>query len=415
MAMTKPFTIPKHLVWEAWKQVKSNGGAAGVDNQSILGFEESLKDNLYKLWNRMSSGSYMPPAVRAVPIPKKSGGTRVLGIPTVADRVAQTTVKLLLEPVLDPLFHPDSYGYRPGKSAHDAIGVTRRRCWKFDWVVEFDIRGLFDNIDHQLLMRAVRKHCHDRWALLYIERWLKAPMQLADGEVVERQRGTPQGGVVSPLLANLFLHYAFDVWVSRSMPRVPFCRYADDGLLHCRSLRQAESVLKRISQRFMECGLEIHPGKTKIVYCKDNNRTGNYENVAFEFLGFEFRPRKSADKYGRIYVNFLPAVSRSSLKAMRRKMRSWHLHLKNGKSLEDLSNMFNPAIRGWMTYYGRYYASALSPVWKAMNYWLTRWVRRKWKRFAWHKRRAGYYLGHLARTNPRLFAHWEKGLLPSVG
>ncbi len=413
--MTKPFTIPKQLVWEAWKQVRSNGGGAGVDNQSILEFEENLKDNLYKLWNRMSSGSYMPTEVRAVPIPKKSGGTRVLGIPTVADRVAQTTVKLILEPVLDPLFHPDSYGYRPGKSAHDAIGITRRRCWRLDWVVEFDIRGLFDNIDHQLLMRAVRKHCRNRWVLLYIERWLKAPMRTADGEVVERQRGTPQGGVVSPLLANLFLHYAFDVWVSRSMPRVPFCRYADDGLLHCRSLKQAELVLKRISQRFMECGLEIHPEKTKIVYCKDINRTDNQENVSFEFLGFDFRPRKSADKYGRVYVNFLPAVSKRSLKAMHRTMRSWHLQLKNGKSLLDLSNMFNPVLRGWMTYYSRYYASALFPVWRALNLWLTKWVRRKWKRFAWRKRRARTHLGHLARANPRLFVHWEKGVLPSVG
>jgi RNA-directed DNA polymerase len=413
--MTKPFTIPKHLIWEAWKQVRSNGGAAGVDHQSILGFEKDLKNNLYKLWNRMSSGSYMPPAVRAVPIPKKLGGNRILGIPTVTDRVAQTSVKLILEGVLDPLFHPDSYGYRPGKSAHDAIGVTRRRCWKYDWVVEFDIRGLFDNIDHRLLMRAVRRHCCNRWVLLYIERWLKAPMRLGDGEVVERERGTPQGGVVSPLLANLFLHYAFDVWASRSMPRVPFCRYADDGLLHCRTQRQAEYVLKRITQRFKECGLEIHPQKSKIVYCKDINRIGNYENVSFEFLGFDFRPRKSADKYGRIYLNFLPAVSKNSVKAMHLQMRSWHIQLKNGKSLVDLSRMFNPVLRGWMTYYGRYYASAMYPVWKALNLWLIRWVRRKWKRFARHKRRARNYLGLLARGNPRLFIHWEKGALPSVG
>ncbi len=414
MSTTKPFTIPKRLIWEAWKQVKANGGAGGVDDVSVSEFEEELGGNLYKLWNRMSSGSYMPPPVKAVPIPKKSGGTRVLGVPTVADRVAQTAVKLVLEPVLDPLFHPDSYGYRPGKSAHDALETTRKRCWKYDWVVEFDIRGLFDNIDHQLLMRAVRKHCRSRWVLLYIERWLTAPLRVVDGELCERARGTPQGGVVSPLLANLFLHYAFDVWVSRVMPLVPFCRYADDGLLHCKSQRQAEFVLKRVAARFRECGLEVHPDKTKIVYCQDVNRTGSYENVRFEFLGFEFRPRKALDKYGRRYVNFSPAVSRSSLKAMHRTMRSWHIQPKNGKSLTDLSHMFNPVLRGWMTYYGKFYASAMYPIWRALNLWLTKWIMRKWKRFARHKRRARHLLGRLARANRRLFVHWEKGIIPAV-
>lgn len=414
MSTAKPFIIPKRLIWDAWKQVKANGGAGGVDDVSISEYEEELGGNLYKLWNRMSSGSYMPPPVKAVPIPKKSGGTRVLGVPTVADRVAQTAVKLVLEPVLDPLFHPDSYGYRPGKSAHDAVETTRKRCWKYDWVVEFDIRGLFDNIDHQLLMRAVRKHCDNRWVLLYIERWLSAPLREADGDLCERTRGTPQGGVVSPLLANLFLHYAFDVWVSRVMPRVPFCRYADDGLLHCKSQRQAEFVLKRVAARFRECGLEIHPDKTKIVYCQDVNRTGSYENVRFEFLGFDFRPRKAVDKYGRRYVNFSPAVSRNRLKAMHRTMRSWHIQLKNGKSLTDLSHMFNPVLRGWMTYYGKFYASAMYPIWQALNLWLTKWIMRKWKRFAGHKRRARHHLGRLARANQRLFVHWEKGIIPAV-
>jgi RNA-directed DNA polymerase len=414
MSTAKPFIVPKRLIWDAWKQVKANGGAGGVDDVSLSEYEEELEGNLYKLWNRMSSGSYMPPPVKAVPIPKKPGGTRVLGVPTVADRVAQTAVKIVLEPVLDPLFHPDSYGYRPGKSAHDALETTRKRCWKYDWVVEFDIRGLFDNIDHQLLMRAVRKHCDTRWVLLYIERWLTAPLREADGDLCERTRGTPQGGVVSPLLANLFLHYAFDVWVSRVMPHVPFCRYADDGLLHCKSQRQAEFVLERVAARFRECGLEIHPDKTKIVYCQDVNRTGSYEIVRFEFLGFDFRPRKAVDKYGRIYVNFSPAVSRSSLKAMHRKMRSWHIQLKNGKSLTDLSHMFNPVLRGWMTYYGKFYASAMYLIWQALNLWLTKWIMRKWKRFARHKRRARHHLGRLARANPRLFVHWEKGIIPAV-
>ena len=407
--MAKPFSIPKQLIWLAWKHVKANGGAPGVDEISITEYENTLEDNLYKLWNRLSSGSYMPPAVRVVPIPKKAGGVRLLGVPTVDDRIAQTAVKLAMEPKLEPLFHPDSYGYRPGKSAHDALAVTRKRCWRYDWIVEFDIRGLFDNINHDLLMRAMRKHFSERWVLLYVERWLKAPKQTANGEIVESDCGTPQGGVVSPVLANLFLHYAFDTWAGRMLPGVPFCRYADDGLLHCKSRKQAVYVLGAISRRFQECGLEIHPTKSKIAYCKDVNRTGSYENVSFEFLGYDFRPRRAKDKYGRLYVNFLPAVSRSSLKAMHHEMRSWELQLKNDKTLVDLAKMFNPVLRGWMAYYGKFYSSAMAPIWQSMNLRLAKWVMRKWKRFARHKRRARRHVGRLARTQPHLFVHWELG------
>ena len=414
MIAAKPFEIPKQLVWAAWKQVKSKGGGAGVDKVFIADFERKLEDNLYKLWNRLSSGAYFPPPVRGVPIPKKSGGIRMLGVPTIADRVAQGAIKAVLEPMIEPHFHPDSYGYRPNKSAHDAIEVTRRRCWKYDWVVEFDIRGLFDNIDHELLMRAVRKHCKVPWVLLYVERWLKAPMLSADGDLVARIRGTPQGGVVSPCLANLFLHYAFDAWMGREMPKVPFCRYADDGLLHCRTQKQAEFVLKRITERFKECGLEIHPDKTKIVYCKDVNRQDEFKQVSFDFLGFSFRPRKSQDKYGRRYVNFLPAVSRMAMKGMRQEMRSWHLHLKSDKSLRDLSDIYNPVLRGWMTYYGRFYGTAMKPLWRQLNLWLTKWVMHKHKRYRKHKRQAYHYLGRLARASPKCFVHWAKGHLPTA-
>ena len=204
---TKPFNIDKKLVYDAYRAVKDKAGAAGVDGQSLEQFDKDLMQNLYKIWNRMSSGSYFPPPVRAVSIPKKNGGQRILGVPTVADRVAQMVVKQVVEPVLEPIFMPDSYGYRPGKSALDAIGITRKRCWQYDWILEFDVRGLFDNIDHTLLLRAVRKHVKCKWALLYIERWLKAPIELEDGTLVERTRGTPQGGVISPVLANLFMHY----------------------------------------------------------------------------------------------------------------------------------------------------------------------------------------------------------------
>ncbi|MGY4501586.1 group II intron reverse transcriptase/maturase [Bradyrhizobium sp. GM24.11] len=280
---SKPFNIDKRKVYEAYLQVRSNGGAAGVDGVTIEEFESDLKSNLYKIWNRMSSGAYFPPPVRAVSIPKKSGGQRILGVPTVADRVAQTVAKQLIEPTLDAIFLADSYGYRPGKSALDAVGVTRKRCWKYDWVLEFDIKGLFDNIDHELLLRAVRKHVKCEWALLYIERWLTAPIVQEDGAVVERSCGTPQGGVVSPILANLFMHYTFDLWTARTFPELKWCRYADDGLIHCQSEVEAQSVCEALKIRLAECRLELHPTKTRIVYCKDDRRRGRARRLCSTF------------------------------------------------------------------------------------------------------------------------------------
>ena len=413
--MTKSYPIPKKLIWEAYQCVKANRGAAGIDGESIEEFERCLSDNLYKLWNRMCSGSYFPPPVKGVPIPKKSGGVRMLGIPTVADRIAQTAVKRMLEPVLDPLFHRNSYGYRPGCSALDAIAMVRRRSWEYDWVIEFDIKGLFDNIEHDLLMRALKKHCQISWVLLYIERWLKAPMQTVEDTLLQRTQGTPQGGVVSPLLANLFLHYAFDVWITRQLPSMRFCRYADDAVVHCKSLAQAQYTLQKIGERFRQCELELHPEKTRIVYCKDINRQGDFPHVQFTFLGYTFRPRKAVDKYGRIYINFAPAVSRDALRAMRQTIRGWHLQLKCDKELSDLSSMFNPVLRGWQSYYGRFHGSAMSAIWKHMNDYLTRWLRRKYKHLARHKIRARRILGKLARSFKHAFVHWELGCIPTTG
>jgi RNA-directed DNA polymerase len=410
--MTKSFEIPKVLVWNAFQRVKANGGSPGVDEQSIEVFESRLSDNLYKLWNRMCSGSYFPPPVKAVPIPKKSGGVRLLGVPTVADRVAQTVVKLVLEPVLEPVFDRDSFGYRPGRSALDAVELVRRRSWKYDWVVEFDIKGLFDNIDHELLLRAVRKHCRTPWVLLYIERWLKAPMATEEGKLVARDRGTPQGGVVSPLLANLFLHYALDVWMRRQMRSVRFCRYADDGVIHCQSEAQAKLVLRKLGQRLRECGLELHPDKTRIVYCQDINRQATYPTTQFTFLGYTFRPRRALDKHGRLYVNFSPGVSREALTAMRQTVRGWHLQLKCDKELSDLSKMFNPVLRGWTNYYGRFYPSAMKPLWRNVNDYLVRWLQRKYKRLHQRVMRAVRELARLAAGAPRSFVHWEKGIYP---
>jgi RNA-directed DNA polymerase len=411
----KPFKISKHVVWEAWELVKANKGAAGVDAQTIGAFEENLKDNLYKIWNRMSSGSYFPPPVKTVAIPKKTGGERVLGIPTVSDRVAQMVAKIYFEPLVEPYFHEDSYGYRPNKSAIQAIAVTRKRCWRYDWLLEFDIKGLFDNIEHELLMKAVRHHTKCEWTLLYIERWLKAPFQKEDGTLIERTIGTPQGGVISPVLANLFLHYVFDKWMERNQSQNPFCRYADDGIAHCRTKSEAEELLKTLDIRFKECGLELHPEKTKIVYCKDDDRRGDYPVTSFDFLSYTFQPRRAKNRWGNYFVSFLPAVSNKAGKAIRQKARKWKMHLRSDKSLEDLSKMFSPVIRGWINYYGKFYKSALYSTLRQLDRTLVRWAMRKFKKLKGHRRKAEYWLGKIAQRQPRLFPHWQMGVKPTAG
>jgi RNA-directed DNA polymerase len=411
----KSFEISKWMVLEAFKRVRANKGAAGIDEESIKDFEKDLKNNLYKIWNRMSSGTYFPPPVKAVAIPKKNGGERILGIPTVADRTAQMVVKLYIEPKIDPVFHEDSYGYRPKKSALQAIGKVRERCWRFNWVLEFDIKGLFDNIDHDLLLKAVRFHIKEEWILLYITRWLKAPFLNKDGKIEMRERGTPQGGVVSPILANLFLHYVFDHWMEKNHPDNPIVRYADDGVAHCKSELEAKKLLDLLKERFKACKLEIHPDKTKIVYCKDSDRQGNYHTTSFDFLGYTFRPRRSKNRYGKHFINFTPAVSRKACIAMRQTTREWKIRMRSDKSIQDISKMYNPVIRGWMNYYGKYYKSAMYPVLRHFDETLVKWTTRKFKRFKRHRRRARYWLGNVARTNPRLFAHWQMGIKPAIG
>lgn len=415
MKKAKSFEISKHVVLEAWKRVKANKGAAGVDSELISDFEENLKDNLYKIWNRMSSGSYFPPPVKTVSIPKKTGGERILGIPTVSDRVAQMVAKIYFEPLVEPHFHEDSYGYRPEKSALQAVAVTRKRCWRYNWLLEFDIKGLFDNIEHDLLMKAVKHHTRNKWILLYIERWLKAPFQQNDGTQLERTIGTPQGGVISPVLANLFLHYVFDKWMERNYPQNPFCRYADDGITHCRTEAEARLLLKSLDVRFKECGLELHPEKTKIVYCKDDDRRGEYSDISFDFLSYTFRPRRSKNRWGKFFVNFLPGVSNKAGRAMRQKAWKWKMHLRSDKSLEDLSRMFSPVIRGWINYYGKFYKSALYPTLQQLNRTLVRWAMRKFKKLKGHRRRAEYWLGNVARRQPQLFPHWQLGIKPTAG
>jgi len=402
----KSWSIPKRWVWEAYERVKANRGAAGVDDQSIEEFEADLKNNLYKLWNRMSSGSYFPPPVKRVQIDKRDGGKRPLGIPTVSDRIAQAVVKAYLEPELEKHFHPDSYGYRPGKSALDAVGVARKRCWRYDWALDLDIRAYFDSISHELLLRAVRKHTDCAWVLLYIERWLKAPVQLEDGTLEPREKGSPQGSVVSPLLANLFLHYTFDRWMAKHHPDIPFERFADDILCHCGSEQQARDLKDTLERRFAECGLELHPDKTHIVYCKDDDRRGHFPNEKFDYLGYTFRARRSKNKWGKYFVNFSPGVSNRATKAIRRKIRDWQLRCRIDRWIDDLARMFNPVIRGWMNYYGRYYKSALYPTLRYLNRCLARWAMAKYKRLRRHKRQAQHWVRKVSLRDPKLFAHW---------
>jgi len=412
MGESKPFCISKWAVLRAWTKVRDNKGAAGVDGVSIEAFEKKLKNNLYRIWNRMSSGSYLPPPVKRVMIPKADGKQRPLGIPTVGDRVAQMVVKIELEPKVEPLFHPDSYGYRPKKSALDAVGKCRERCWRYDWIVDLDIRGFFDNIDHSLMMHAVRKHTDCPWMLLYIERWLKAPVEAEDVTLLARDRGTPQGGVASPLLANIFLHHVFDQWISAEYPGCPFERYADDVVIHCSSQEQALEVKAAVEARLRQCKLEAHPEKTRIVYCRDSNRPRDHEQIQFDFLGYCFKPRGAKSRKGVRFTSFLPAISAKAEKAIATEVKSWGIHLMSDKALSDLSRMFNQKIRGWVAYYGRYYPSALHRVFKPLNRRLMRWAQRKYKRFKTHQRQTWDWLRRVADTQPQLFGHWAKGIVP---
>ncbi len=412
MKETKPFNIPKHLFVQAYKLVKANAGAAGVDKQSLEDFARNVKSNLYKLWNRMSSGSYFPPPVRAVSIPKKSGGERILGVPTVSDRIAQMVVKLLFEPKVEPYFFTDSYGYRPNKSALEAVGVTRQRCWQYSWVLEFDIKGLFDNLDHELLMKAVRKHTDNKWIILYIERWLKTPLQLSDGSQKEKTKGVMQGGVISPVLSNLFMHYAFDAWMKRKHPTILWCRYADDGLLHCNTERQARWMLKVLGKRFSDCGLQLHPDKTKVAYCKDSNRRGSYQNQSFDFLGYTFRPREAMNRKDHLrFVSFTPAVSKTSMKAMREKIKRCRIGRRTELEIGDIAEICNPMLQGWINYFGQYHYSELDAVFRHFNQTLVKWAMRKYKKLRGRKTETIKFLTRLAQDEPKLFAHWSRGRL----
>ena len=347
--IAKPFCIHKQEVMAAWKHVRNNGGAEGIDEMTLEDFGKDLKRNLYTVWNRLSSGSYFPDPVRRVEIPKGGGKLRPLGIPTVRDRIAQQVVRARLEPVVEPLFHKDSYGFRPKRSTIDAVGVCRERCFKYGWVVDVDIEKFFDTLNHELLMKAVKKHCREKWMVLYIERWLKAGVMI-EGEVYDTETGTPQGGVISPLLANLYLHYAFDLWMQREYPHNPFERYADDMVIHCKSEREAQAVREALDKRMTEVGLKLHPEKTRIVFCPTSRRTQKYENVSFTFLGYTFKPRSAQSKSGERFTSFLPAVSTKAKSKFRANLKKRKLFRNTTLSLDELAGKLNPIVRGWLAH-----------------------------------------------------------------
>lgn len=403
----KPFDIPKRLIWNAWKRVAANKGAPGVDMETIEAFQNQLGGNLYKLWNRMSSGSYHPKPVRQVLIPKSDGGTRALGIPPVVDRTAQMAVKMVLEPRLEQIFHANSFGYRPGRSAKDAVAKARQNCWRFDWVLDLDIKSFFDTIDHDLLMRAVEKHVPEKWIRLYIKRWLETPVLLVTGEMEARTCGSPQGAVISPLLANLYLHYAFDQWMGRHHSNIPFERYADDVVCHCRSEDEAQTLLVHLGDRLANCKLQLHPTKTQIIYCKDGKRRRIYARTRFDFLGFTFQARSVQDRQGNLFVGFNPSVSRAALKRMNQAIRNLDLNRRTWLTLGDLAKRLNPLVRGWVAYYGSFYPEPLKRFLIRIDLRLGCWCRNKYKRMRRHKRRSWAWLRKCRETSPMLFVHWD--------
>jgi group II intron reverse transcriptase/maturase len=404
----KPFEISRQEVFAAWEKVRANKGAAGVDGVSLAEFEKDLKGNLYKIWNRMSSGSYFPPPVRAVEIPKAHGpGTRMLGVPCIADRVAQTVVAARIEAAAEPVFHPGSYGYRPGRGALDAVAACRENCWEYAWVIDLDVEKFFDSVPWDLIIKAVQAHVRLPWVILYVRRWLAAPVQMPDGTLADRDRGTPQGSAASPVLANLFMHYAFDAWMAREFPDCPFERYADDAVVHCHAHSEALEVLEALSARMEQVGLRLHPGKTKIVYCRDGKRRRAFNGpVSFDFLGYTFRARRMRGRHGKAFTGFAPAISKDALAKCSAEVRSWRLHRHINLTDAELARWINPIVRGWMQYYGRFYRWALHPLLARINYYLVRWLRKKYRRLGRFDK-ALAALKRAARQRPGYFAHWR--------
>lgn len=408
--MTKSLPISKRMVYESYLKVVARDGSAGIDQQSIEGFNEHLADNLYKLWNRLTSGSYFPPPVRTVFIPKKSGGLRPLGIPTVGDRIAQGVVKDYLEPALEKVFHPSSFGYRPARSAHDALRQCWENCVRYAWVVDVDIKGFFDSLDHERMLQVLRGHTQEKWVLMYVERWLKAGVQQQDGSITARHKGTPQGGVISPLLANLYLHHGFDCWMKQVYPQHPFERYADDIVIHCSSKEAAESLLKQLNERLQAYGLELHPEKTRVVYCKNYHRRDRHDHESFTFLSYDFHPRRKWEGPGRkkSYMIFSCAIATKAKTAIREAIRAVLVPKWSQVALEWFAEKLNPKIRGWVNYYGLFYRRQMLEVFRYVNERVRRWIAKKYKLCTKGRIWAKYQA--LLEQQPDLFYHWTLGI-----
>ena len=408
---TKSVPISTTMVWEAYKKVRRNKGSAGVDEVSMAEYDADRSKHLYKLWNRLASGSYFPPPVKEVEISRKDGKIRKLGIPTISDRVGQMVVKDYLEPRFEKIFSPNSYGYRPNKNAHQALESVRKNCWRQDWVIDLDIKGFFDNIDHKKLMQAVEKHVPEQWAKMYIIRWLEAPVLKKTGELVSKQgKGTPQGGVISPLLANLFLHYVLDKWLELTDPQVKLERYADDAILHCNSKAHAEETLRKAQTRIESCGLELHPDKTKLVYCRDFRRMENHPQVKFDFLGYSFQPRTAKSrKTGKLFLGYDCAISISSRKRIADRLEELNIENLSFKSIVGIAQFLNPMIRGWVHYYGKFRGYELSKVFQLLRKRLVKWARKRYKRYRTSLTKAYKWLDRVRKQFPYLFYHWEVG------
>jgi group II intron reverse transcriptase/maturase len=408
--MTKSLPVSKRMVYNSYLKVVAKGGGAGIDKESIEQFNVNRNDNLYRLWNRMTSGSYFPPAVRTVFIPKKQGGQRPLGIPTVGDRIAQGVVKDYLEPIMEAIFHPCSYGYRPGKSAHDAIEQCQVNCIRYGWVVDVDIKGFFDNINHGMLMQLLKHHTQEKFVLLYVERWLKAGVEQEDGSIAQRIKGTPQGGVISPLLANLYLHHAFDKWISKEYSQCPFERYADDIVIHCSSREEAECLLAQLKERMAKADLTLHPEKTKIVYCKNYRRTGRHDNESFTFLGYSFEPRmrKGSVKEKSHYLVFTAAISQQAKTNIRESIRGLFNPRWTERIIESFAVELNPKIRGWANYYAKINRHKVLWVFTYVNRLIVKWISNKYKLRSFRGAMGTYK--RMVDTTPKMFYHWQLGV-----
>lgn len=414
---SRPYPITQDQVREAFKLVKGKGETPGIDGVTIKDISMNPEKHLYPVWNRLSSGSYFPPAVLRQEIPKDDGSMRMLGIPTIKDRVAQMVITKELEKIVEPRFHENSFGYRPNRNAHQAIEQARKNCWQYSWVIDLDIKGFFDNIDHGLMIRALRFFTSEKHIILYVKRWLKAPIQLKDGTLIQNtEKGTPQGGVISPVLANIFLHVVFDKWMDINFPDCPFERYADDAIIHIKNELYARQVLKALRQRFEECKLELHPDKTKLVYCNRTRRRkkSKAKHQQFDFLGFTFRPRKLMTGDGGVILGFSPSISRKKTKQIIAICRKLGFHRWTHLDIHQLARALAPKIRGWINYFGKFHLSGIKLAFLHLNRRLAKWAFNKYKRF---KRRKSVYhalrwIRQISKNYTYLFPHWKYGFTP---